>query len=280
MQRGLFFLILLAILSSEGRSEPPTDAGTHAATPLRQLMTGDDSRGWQAVGRLNIGARAFCTGALIAEDLVLTAAHCLYDAETGQRIGADEIEFLADWRGGRASAYRGVRRALTHPDFVYDGTRPVTRVAHDVAILELDHPIRNTTIAPFPTQARAGAGTEVGVVSYAHDRADSPALQELCHVLARQGGALILSCDVDFGSSGAPVFVVDKGRAHIVSLVSAKAELSGRPVALGVNLAGPLADLMALHAEGDGVFDRPKPVVRRLDPGQARAGTGAKFLRP
>ena len=40
--------------------------------PLKTLITGDDSRGWEAVGRLDMAGQAFCTGALIASDLVLT----------------------------------------------------------------------------------------------------------------------------------------------------------------------------------------------------------------
>ncbi|MDJ0823974.1 MAG: trypsin-like serine protease [Rhodobacter sp.] len=272
MRRGLFFLVLLAVWASDGRAE--------MASGLRTLMTGDDSRGWQAVGRLNMGATSFCTGALIAPDLVLTAAHCMFDRDTGARIPDGEIEFLADWRGGRAAAYRRVRRALLHPNFTFDGENFAARVAHDVAILELDQPIRNTTITPFATDARPDKGAEVGVVSYAHNRADSPSLQEVCHVLARQGGSLVLSCAVDFGSSGAPIFVVEDGHPRIVSLVSAKAEVRGQPVALGTSLQGPLSDLMALRAQGDGVFDRPAPKVRRLSLQETQTATGAKFLRP
>ena len=272
MRRGLFFLLLLAIWVS--------DVNAQEASRLQALMTGDDSRGWQAVGRLNMGQNSFCTGALIAPDLVLTAAHCMYDRETGARIPDAEIEFLADWRRGRASAYRTVRRSLIHPEFDFHGTDFAFRVAHDVALLELDQPVRTGSITPFATEVRPGRGDAVGVVSYAHDRADSPSLQELCHVLARQGGTLVLSCEVDFGSSGAPIFVMQDGAPHIVSVVSAKAEVRGKPVALGTSLGAPLADLMAMRNASDAVFRRTPPKVRRLSLEETRDTTGAKFVRP
>ena len=47
-------------------------------TPLVLLQTSDDGRGWAGVGKLMLGTRGFCTGALIATDLVLTAGHCVY----------------------------------------------------------------------------------------------------------------------------------------------------------------------------------------------------------
>ena len=146
MRRGLFFIFLIFILGGEARAE--------GATGLRTLMTGDDSRGWTGVGRLNMGDASFCTGALIAENLVLTAAHCMFDMDTGQRVNDADIEFLADWRGGRAAAYRGVRRSLVHPDFTVEKAANADRVAFDVALLELDQPIRNSTISPFSTDAR------------------------------------------------------------------------------------------------------------------------------
>lgn len=272
MTRALIFLVLLVLMSGRGHSE--------GSSELKTLMTGNESRGWQGVGRLNIGRNSFCTGSLIAPDLVLTAAHCLYDKVTGERIDDAEIEFLADWRNGRASAYRNVTRSIAHPDFTFSADNFATRVANDLAILELDQPIRNTSIASFATQGGLQDGAEVGVVSYAQDRADSPSLQEVCHVLARQGGSLVLSCNVDFGSSGAPIFVMQDGAPKIVSLVSAKAKIRGKPVSLGTGLEAPLADLMALRAESDGVFSRPVPKVRRLTLSESRVTTGAKFLRP
>lgn len=239
---------------------------------LHSLQTANDSRGWDAVGRINLGKKGFCTGALIAPDLVLTAGHCLFDKDTGARIDPEKIEFLAGWRNGRAAAYRGVKRALAHPDFVYGGAEKLERVAHDIALIQLDQPIRLPSIQPFATGAQPRAGDAVGVVSYGKGRADAPSLQEVCSVLGQQPDMLVLSCDVDFGSSGAPVFAMKDGVPQVVSVVSAKAEVEGRKVALGTSLEAPLADLRAELALG--VTVRPGS-VRVLSGGNA-----GNFQRP
>ncbi len=258
------------------------------SSDLTGLMTAYEARGWEGVGRLNIGAGGMCTGALVAPRLVLTAAHCIYDDSTKQPVDPGEIQFLAGWRNGTAQAFRGVRRAMAHPDYEYIGPTGDLRVSSDIALLELESEIRLANVQPFETASRPRKGAEVGVVSYAQGREDSASLQEVCHVLARQKGSLILSCDVDFGASGAPIFTFEDGRARIVSVVSAKAMVRDQHVALGTNLEKPLADLMALMGASDGVFSRReavptanaepafKPVVRR---GLA-SGQGAKFVKP
>lgn len=267
-------LLLILLLSLLGQ---PLHAQQDSR--LQRLDTGDESRGWEAVGRLDIDGKGFCTGALVADDLVLTAAHCLYDRHTGTRIDPTKIEFRAGWRNGRAEAYRNVRRAVVHPEYRYGASVSTKRVQDDVALLELEMPIRNTTVIPFETEPTARAGTRIGVVSYAHDRAEAPALQEICSVMARQEGILILSCDVDFGSSGAPVFSIEEGKPRIVSVISAKAEVEGRPVALGMQLDAPLAALKAELSAGKGVFLGPAPRQSRVVVGGQRNDTGAKFIR-
>lgn len=240
---------------------------------LKSLQTGNDSRGWEAVGRLNLGDRGFCTGALISDDLVLTAAHCLFDKETGARIDPARIEFLAGWRNGRAVAYRSVSKAVAHPEYVYGGHESIDRVQFDLALLELDQPIRLPSILPFATSDQPQKGDAVEVVSYAQDRSEVPSLQQLCHVLENRKGIVIFSCDVDFGSSGAPVFADRDGKLQIVSVVSAKAEMAGQKVALGMPLNGPLSTLMDKIADGGS----------RLAPKNVRVlsgGSGGKFVKP
>lgn len=257
------FSIVAVVVSSAAFAQ---DAG------LRRLDTGDDGRAWQAVGRLDIGGSGFCTGALIAPNLVLTAAHCLFDKKTNTLIDHTTIEFLAGWRNGRASAYRNVRRAVVHPDYIFEGTVSSERVRNDLALLELDHPIRNTTVVPLGTAARPRKGDQVGVVSYAKERSEAPSLQEVCVVLARQEGVLVTSCSVDFGASGAPIFTFRNGKPHIVSVVSAKAEVDGEKVSLGTALGAPLARLRAEMVASKG--------SSRFQADGERNDTGAKFIKP
>lgn len=271
MRRWMALSLMILVIGSAGLAQ---DAR------LKRLTSGVDADAWEAVGRLDIGGTGFCTGALIAPRLVLTAAHCLYDRDTKQRIDHGNVQFLAGWRNGRAGAYRDIRRAVVHPDFIYDGDVSSDRVRNDLALLELQQPIRNTTIEPFATAARPRPGNSVGVVSYAKDRSEAPSLQEVCKVIAQQEGVLVTSCSVDFGSSGAPIFIFADGVAQIVSVVSAKAEVDGQGVSLGTSLGATLAVLQAELVAGKGVFESEGPRRKRVFVGQANSGTGAKFVKP
>lgn len=267
--------ILLAILL--GLALP-----TGAQTPGPQrLSTGDTAGPWEAVGRLEIGGRGFCTGALIAPDQVITAAHCLFDPDTGRRIDPTRIEFRAGWRDGRAAAYRDVARAAIHPAYDHRTEAPEARVARDLALLELARPIRLPSLAAYATADAPRAGEAVGLVSYARERAEAPALEDDCRVLHAAGGILALSCTVDFGASGAPAFAMGAGGPRIVSVVSAMARMEGRPVALAAPVAANLAALRAALIQGDGRFLRAAPGAGpALDSGGGRRGSGARFIRP
>lgn len=262
-------LVLLSLLASPALAEGPT---------LQALRTADDGRGWEAVGRIEQDGRGFCTGALIATDMVLTAAHCLYDRATGDRLDPAGLRFLVGWRTGRAEAYRRVIQAVAHPDYRF-APDPVVQtgavasgVGPDLALLRLDRPVRLPQVVPLRPGAAPATGEEVGIVSYGEDRSEVPSLQEVCPIMGQRADLMVLSCAVEFGASGAPVFVLRDGSVRIVAVVSAKAEVAGRAVALAVPVAGALDDLRAGLAAG---APRAAPGVRVL----SGAGGGAKFVQ-
>ncbi|CUH89101.1 V8-like Glu-specific endopeptidase [Phaeobacter sp. CECT 5382] len=202
--------------------------------------------GWEAVGRLNISGRSMCTGSLIAPNLVLTAAHCLFDPATGRAVDPKTIKFEAGLMGRRSKAARSVAKAVLHPG--YEFRRPgKSQIGSDIAVLRLSKPISSNEIQPLAMSWKADRGDSVGVLSYNYTHATRPNLERSCQVLAKQKSTLVMSCRVDFGASGAPVLEVIPGRVpKLISVISAKAAMGNKRVSIGTALDSSLWRLMQM----------------------------------
>ena len=83
---------------------------------VRRMLTDDEAGQLVAVGRVNIQDGGFCTGVLIAEDIVLTAAHCVFHQRSLQQVATNRLHFVAGWRKGELVADRRVARVILHRD--------------------------------------------------------------------------------------------------------------------------------------------------------------------
>ncbi len=245
------------------------------------LKDRDDLFGWEAVGRLDFATGGFCTGTLIAPNLVLTAAHCVYGSGGYVLANPEDLTFRAGLANGTALAESKVLRIATLPEYVPTaslGRTSPNNARFDVALLELALPISTQIANPFALHEGSTQGGKVSISSYGQGRADVLSRQRQCQELGRQQGIVAFDCDVTFGSSGSPVFVKHGNRVRIVSVISKMAQArDGQKIALGMELPGLVDELKRqLRAGRTG----PRAKARRITLGSNRNTSGAKFIKP
>lgn len=249
------------------------DAAAQSTTKLRGLDSQNEAMAWRAVGRLD-SRDGYCTATLIAPDLLLTAAHCVYDGR-GKAMTADDLKFQAGLTHGAAAALRTVAQIEAHAGYDPHTGVNAQNVRHDVALVRLAEPIPAYELAPFPVFAGKIPDGAVSVVSYGRGRSDALSRQKACQVIRHRDSIVTMDCDVTFGSSGAPVFTHLNGRGQIASVISSIGTRGGRKVAFGMALPEVVSTLKRQMRANK---PQPKARVRRLGVGANKGSTGAKFV--
>jgi len=188
---------------------------------LTRMIHASERAEWSGVGRLMLPGGGFCTAALLNETMAVTAAHCVFDPETGQPTQPERLTFEAGWWMSRAAAIRTVSNFVAHPDYRFTDKPDIGSIGADIAVLVFDDPIADASAHSFELTSKVAAGDKVALVSYGRTRQNIPTIQEPCKVLGVEGAVFVLDCGAVPGTSGAPVFIRHDGRSDIAAVVSA-----------------------------------------------------------
>lgn len=208
---------------------------------------------WSAVGQLEgitaDGSSYVCTGTLIAEDIVLTNAHCFYDHVTHQPSQA--MVFYPNLINGTVRN----ENDIAHVAQVYAGTDfSDGGDVDDWALLRLDKPLGRKYgylgLRAIPSSTLIRNKGKFSLVGYSGDFPNPRVYRELtagpsrtagvhkgCSILGEEEQLLFHNCDTASGASGGPIISLIDGEYYIVALHSGSNRLGKRVVNRAVEIS-------------------------------------------
>jgi protease YdgD len=220
-----------ALASPDGASgeEQPeeTAENPHGDTPGEPVDANQPPA--RAIGLLEMSDGGLCSASVVAEDVILTAAHCLFD-ENHQSVAAER--FSAGYDQGNFVATARIRDVYVPPEFDHRRFLETNEVdGYDWALLRLDRGVGHETgILPIRALDKeeleamtSQDGPSMIQIGYGNERSDHPVARRDCHLsMVWKDNTYIHRCGTISGDSGSPDLILENDSYMIIGIESAE----------------------------------------------------------